>query len=74
MRTLYVTNVDGTNLTRLTHNTKRFGKGYSIQEFIDNNGFIQFSPDSKKIAFVIDRIKYTPPEYRPRVGETEIPF
>jgi hypothetical protein len=60
---LYAIDVDGTDLTRLTHNTKRFGKGYSIQEFIANNGGVQFSPDGKKIAFVIDRIKYTPPEY-----------
>ena len=59
---LYVVDVDDTNLTRLTHNTKRFGKGYSIQEHMADGGVL-ISPDSKKIAFVIYRIKYTPPEY-----------
>jgi hypothetical protein len=57
---LYVIDTDGTNLTRLTHNTKRFGKGYSIQEHIHGGGGVMFSPDSKKIAFVLYRIKYTP--------------
>jgi WD40-like Beta Propeller Repeat len=57
---LYVINVDGTNLTRLTHNTKRFGKGYSIQEHIHGGGGVLFSADSKKLAFVLYRIKYTP--------------
>jgi Tol biopolymer transport system component len=57
---LYVINTNGTNLTRLTHNTKRFGKGYSIQEHIHGGGGVLFSPDSKKIAFVLYRIKYTP--------------
>ena len=60
---LYVIDVDGTNLTRITRNTKRFGKDYSIQEHIHESGGIQFSPDSKKIAFVLYRIVYTPPEY-----------
>jgi hypothetical protein len=57
---LYVINTDGTNLSRLTHNTKRFGKGYSIQENIHGGGGVLFSPDSEKVAFVIYRIKYTP--------------
>jgi Tol biopolymer transport system component len=57
---LYVINVDGSNLTRLTHNTKRFGEGYSIQEHIHNDGGIWFSPDSKKIAFMLCQIVYTP--------------
>jgi hypothetical protein len=57
---LYVIDVDGTDLTRLTHNTKRFGKGYSIQEHIHVGGDVLFSPDSKKLAFVLYRIEYTP--------------
>ena len=57
---LYVIDVDSTDMTRLTHNTKRFGKGYSIQEHIHGGGGVLFSPDSKKIAFVLYQIKYTP--------------
>jgi Tol biopolymer transport system component len=57
---LYVIDVDATDLTHLTHNTKRFGEGYSIQEHIHEGGGILFSPDSKKIAFVLYQIVHTP--------------
>jgi Tol biopolymer transport system component len=50
---LYVIDVDGTNLTPLTHNTKCFGKGFGIQEHLDEDAGILFPPNSKKIAFVL---------------------